>query len=266
MDEKEEIYSLIDQYLTNRLSESERRKFEQRCLDDPAFAEEVKLHTQAEYASRSYAREQKKHELKALFAKETTESTPIRNMRMLRYVAAAAIVLLAIAGLYRYFSPPPTLPELYAAYSEPFETFSIRRSSTENFSTTDRWEEAAILFNQKNYWGAIKAIEDVLEDSTFDSRPKAYLYLGLCSLYDSDNVDPSEDDSVEWLVDAVHYFEQVPPESSFIEKAQWYTALAWLKAGNRPKAIEALEVVNNYPNHYRQSKAEAVLNQLASSR
>ncbi|MEZ4828395.1 MAG: hypothetical protein R3C61_19205 [Bacteroidia bacterium] len=60
----EDIFTLIETYLNNRMSEEEMQAFERRCETDPAFACEVKAHTRAEYAARSYARSQRSAELK----------------------------------------------------------------------------------------------------------------------------------------------------------------------------------------------------------
>ncbi len=244
MNPNEETLQLADRYLSGELDDAARRAFEVRCEADPAFAEAVRAHIQAAYAAGVHAREVKRDRLNALYEAESKgKSVRSFSLRRIALVAAAVVILLVgLALALRQFSSPPTLQALYAQYYEP-EPFSGMRA----FSA---WQQVGDAYTREDFPAAIRLLEALLADSTFDNRPRAHYYLAHSYLRAGD---PQQ---------ALRVFAQVSPESSFIRQSEWYMALLHLQLDDRKAAIQGLRQVAEQAGHYRQTQATALLKAL----
>lgn len=247
----EEIYRLIDDYLNNRLSEEERTAFEKRCLEDEDFAAEVKLHTRAEIAVRTLHREERKkafnEEFDRLSQRGEVRRFPPRTMWM--GIAASVIILLGLVWLLRPKPAVLTGENLFAENIGNIDPLTPYRTQD---SIPQSWSQAARAFNQGDFDTAIQMITATLEDTAFQNRSQANLYLGISYMLLIEN-DPAN------LEPAIRAFDLVEENSSSYQKALWYKALAYLRGGQFENSRRALEAVSNYSGHYRQSRADSLI-------
>ncbi|MDX2250592.1 MAG: hypothetical protein SF052_27670 [Bacteroidia bacterium] len=248
----EDIFTLIDAYLSNRLSEEERQAFERRCENDPAFAREVKAHAKAEYAARSYARSQRKETLKNLYRETEKPRAVVRSFRPAAWYGIAAAVIVLLLGLVWLFRPAPSAEELFAQNIGAIEPFTGYRSGESE--TPDVLEAASEAFNSRNYEAAIPLFEAALADSQATRRAQINLYLGL-----SHTMLAGGPGAAHHVMAAIAAYDQVPPGSASGQKALWYKALTYVRAGQNEEAKKALEAVVAYPGHYRREAAERLL-------
>ncbi len=139
------------------------------------------------------------------------------------------------------------MTELYASNFEALEVSSSVRGD----STLDaQWLQAMTLYEAGKYPAATHMLEELADADQYDYQPKVHLYLGMCYLL--------QDQSTY----AVSAFEQVSPESIYIQQADWYTAMAYLKIKDKAQAQATLQRIVAFPAHYKHARAKEILGQL----
>lgn len=243
MKPNEELLATIDQYLNGQLEDAARKAFEARCAAEPELADLMREHVQAEYAVRTTARESRRTALNNAF-EEWDSDTPVRRFPFRPWGVAAAIfaILVGLAVAFGIFAPAPTPEALFAEAFEA-EPFSGRRTSSQ-------WQQAGDAYTLQDYPEAIRLLSELLADSNFNNRPRAYYYLAHSHLLAGQ---PQE---------ALVAFQAVSPESSFIRQSEWYIALVYLKIGNREQALNSLRQITSQTRHYRLKEATNLLEAL----
>lgn len=233
---------LIDKYLNGQMTADESAAFEKRCEAEPDFASSVRLHVKAEYVARTHARRSRfeafNQEYDRLQGDKGSGSSSKRY-----WIAAAAVIALLLSFFAIYQSTSPSAPqELYAAHVEPFP-LSFRRDAK-----SSEWERLSLAYHQGDYPSAIAAAHVLLAD-TNQQQAKLWMCLGVSQLM---NQQPEA---------AIRSLQQVASSSSFIENAQWYMALSYLKLGEGEKAQDILKSISN-SQHYKKEAAEEILQRL----
>lgn len=252
----ESLYERIRLYKKGLLSVSERQAFEDQMASDPEFAREVSVWASVQLGIEEKGDEQLRHQLFDLGTQllqedksgiDTTTGAARRWLLPRRAWAAAAAVLLLIAGywLIRQWSTPEpkmaTAENLYNKYYTAMPASGARDAATQD------WK---VVYNQKNYQQAIVLLEALLRDTAFTARSEANLYLGLSRL------------NVGQLQQSVEAFRQVGQGSYWWDHAQWYEALALLKADDLNAAKAKLQTIENQTGSIYKSKAAELLRQL----
>ncbi len=235
----------IDKYLQGQLSAEERVAFEARCKAEPALTAALVDFVTAEHAARRYARQARFDALNGVYDElAAAGKTTVRTLNLRTYVmvAAAAVAVLAAVFVGYQQLQTPTPEGLYAEYVTPFP-LSFQRGAS-----TDTLNQLSEVYYQGDYEKAITLTQDLLTDSTAENRNKLYMCLGMSLLL--------KDQATE----AVAAFQQVAPVSSFIENAQWYTALAYLKANDIESAKPLFEEMASSDHYKRQAAAEILEN------
>lgn len=236
----------IDKYLQGQLSADERTAFEARCKAEPALAAALGDFVSAEHAARRYARQARFGELNAMYDElAASGKTKVRSMNLRTYMMVAAAAVVALAGVFLgYQQLKPTSPAgLYAAHVTPFPLSFQRGASTEDLN------QLSEVYYQKDYEKAIILAENLLADSTVENKNKLYMCLGMSLLFNGQTTE------------AIAAFHQVDSVSSFIENAQWYTALAYLKAKDLAAAKPIFEQIAS-SDHYKRQVAVEILENL----
>lgn len=259
----ENLYTLIDRYLTAQMTEPERLEFEQRVKEEPELAEELRLHVQAEYAARTYAHEQRKAKFNEEFehAGRQGQSGGVRPFRLAYWGRIAAAVVILVGLAFIFWPEATTSSDFNTLYTQEISTqvMSVRRGIGDTSSLDNLWLNASTQFNQAQYQEAISSIQTVLADTAFTHEAKAQLFLGLSHLKLQENLNRSVQEAEgDHLMKAVRAFEKVSAESAFIENALWFTALAYIQSNDTLQAISALDKVIDYPFHYKKETAEAL--------
>lgn len=151
-------FEYIEDYFTGRLGEEEKKKFEQRCVDDTAFADDVAFYI----AKRQVIRDELLRQKIPVWTEG--DKAPRRQARILRWpvYTAAASVLLTIALVY-LLSSPSSPHRLAGAWMDNNYT---RLSQTMNAST-DSLQQAIIAYNGNDYDKALTLFESLYQS---DSR------------------------------------------------------------------------------------------------
>jgi len=143
-------FEYIEDYFTGRLGEEEKKTFEQKCVDDSAFADNVAFYI----AKRQVIRDELLRQKIPIWT--TGDKTLRRQARIIRWpvYAAAASVLLVIALVYLLSSPssPHRLATMW------MENNYTRLSLTMNASA-DSLQQGIIAYNNNDYDKALTIFE-----------------------------------------------------------------------------------------------------------
>jgi len=143
-------FEYIEDYFTGRLGEEEKKSFEQKCVDDVTFADDVAFYI----AKRQMIRDELLRQKIPVWTEG--DKTQRRQARILRWpvYAAAAALLVAIALIYLLNSPssPHQLADTW------MENNYTRLSQTMNAST-DSLQQGIIAYNSNDYNKALTLFE-----------------------------------------------------------------------------------------------------------
>ncbi|MDH3244561.1 MAG: hypothetical protein OEM26_08095 [Saprospiraceae bacterium] len=154
------------------------------------------------------------------------------NIRSLLSVAAV-IVLLVAAGIF-LFLPRSTDPDiLFTQYYSPYEDMLTSRAS----EIDEVLQEGMFAYNSADYATAVKHFNNHL--STDSPRAASWLYRGI-SYLELDDIDR-----------AIESFENILDHPLLGQQAQWYQALALLKANRLEEGKSLLLEIGNLDDHYR---------------
>jgi tetratricopeptide (TPR) repeat protein len=223
-------YGYISNYFEGSLAAEERRQFDEKIQQDPAFAEEVAAFCSMMEAIKEQAVKEKKERFREMY-KVAEKSSKTRVVFMLPWfrkaALVAAVILIIVTGWLLW--PQPTASELADKYiKENFTTLRVTMGNTDSMqAATDlynkgKWKEAGIVFERL-----------AAADS---SRTTAIKNAGIISLrlkeYDK----------------ALNYFGQLENKPGLeFNQGKFYHALVLLErdqAGDRQKARELLQKVS----------------------
>lgn len=266
------LLTQIEQYLDGAMPPELRREFEARLAADPALAAELRLHQAARAAVQVQAVLDRRESLyqrgrqKLLWRSwwwkiqdAFVQISPDGGSKIRWGLVAGtglAILFLVYLALKPVLSPDaPAVPKPLAvpkekveiAYNTYFKHYDLSNSlggaDTDTLYTLARQQYAA-----RNCMEALRYLNAVLADKAFEYRPMALLLRGTC-LLDSEDTDA-----------AIATFREIPAAAAGpFQEAQWYTALAYLKAGDAEKASALLREIAENPSHRRRSDASALL-------
>jgi tetratricopeptide (TPR) repeat protein len=269
-----EFPARIERYLDGDLSAQERAAFEQALQADERLAAEVRLHQAVRLA------------LKAESALERREHLRHRSLRLLRgrlwwwrildawedtwawrsaqagmylpwgrLVAVGATAVLLLLGVWWLLNrTTPSQPAPIAAvdpevlYQTYFKRVEIHY--TLGAAAQEDYTRAQQLYAQGQCAEATALLERLLAEPTFEGRSSALLLKGTCLL---EMGHPAE---------AINILQQVPAVARLpYQRAEWYIALAHLKAGERSAAVAQLRRIAGQPRHLYLKEAKALLGQ-----
>ncbi|MEM7368985.1 MAG: tetratricopeptide repeat protein [Bacteroidota bacterium] len=234
----------IEQYLAGELTPEETEALRQRIQTDAAFAASVKSVILSKYAARTGAKQtivadfEKRYE-----AQESLILQPFWKRRTVwMYASVASIVLFIAFGIWNS-QQNPAVPsaQLFSQYYERPAPPGIRGEPNQ-----DQWLGAVQEFKAQHWPEAIDHLERVLADSSFQFRPRAHFFLGICQM------------ELKQAEAAIRQFQLVDSLSVFFPQAEWYTALAYLQSEDMEEAEKILVKIAQEEDHYQHRKAEEV--------
>jgi hypothetical protein len=173
-----DILEYIEDYFTGALIGEERELFEQRCLNDKDFANEVAFYISARQALREDLLAQKQKEWTNNIAGniKPAATTPLKKFTSNKWIAyaAAACILLAI-GVY-LFAKPANAKQLAANY---VQSNMLILSQTLNGSR-DSMQLAIEAYNNKEYNKALLIFSKLYKDhpeNTYAKKFEGFVYL-----------------------------------------------------------------------------------------
>ena len=242
----------IDRYLDNDLSGPELNWFEKELDSNSELQAELKLQKELNEALGQEDILDLREKLNAIH--EIVDPEPIhkRIKRTLSgnwagIAAASAVILVAIGFLLSNFiNPKQTADELFNQHYEPYVVPTNYRSAAD---INNVFHKALVEYKNQDYQKALQLFEKVLFED--ESRMDVTLLTGISNL------------EIENYNDANNSFQKVinHNDNLFIEQAEWYLALCYLKTGEQEKAhLQFGKVITD--NSLYKVAAEDILNKL----
>lgn len=256
---------LIEQYLKNQLSETEKKDFLERMSSDASFKEKVvfekELFETLDENDWSFSEDidvKEIEELETIFKsdaiKKIKESIslaqeeykgPKKNTVKLIYLVAASVALVFTA--YSLFFTVKTTPnELYAVYIHQNEIYST--ISRGDGDLVENLIEAETYFKEKKYGKALPIFIKELPNNK--NTASIYLYTAICQ------IELNKFTEAETTLNAL-----ISSDLIDAQKGYWYKSLLFIKSKQIEKAKKQLEFIieNNYFKH---KKAKELLTKL----
>jgi len=232
---------IIDKYLYGEMDDQELKDFERLLATDKEVQEELELHRSIDDAiieedimsfrdtmQMIYAEDQKVKRVPAGFPR-----------RKLYFAAATLALLLATGGIVKKVSQPEyDNHEIFNKFYQPYDvTVTYRSGNTE----TDRLLLTALQkYEDENYEEALLLFEQLLEKRKDDMAVN--LYSGISYL------------EMEKYQKATHTFQTIIADDNnlFIEQAEWYLAMCYVKTDENGKAKELLDELIKKESYYKE--------------
>jgi tetratricopeptide (TPR) repeat protein len=167
----------IEDYFTGRLSATEKEAFEDRCISDPAFAEEVAFYVSLRDGLKQELRQHKKTEFTELHDQTAAaEPAPSIVVRLRPFIAAAAVCLLLFVVWNTFFKPPSPQALADRYIEKNFTTLGITMGS----NSADRLQAGIVAYNARNFREAEKNFQSLQQGTP--QHTEAVQYLGILYL------------------------------------------------------------------------------------
>jgi tetratricopeptide (TPR) repeat protein len=211
----------IDTYFTGKLTDEEKAAFEERCVSDPVFAEDVAFYISARADLKQTVYEQKRKEFDALAvelksAKQNSWRGPVR--KMLPYISSVAAILLLFFAWQFIFKNPSNKNQKELANAYIHQNMD-RLGVTMGAASKDSLQLGIAAFNNKDYKGAEAIFQALTEDANVGSE--AIKNLGIAYLVTNkyDN--------------AIVQFEKLAQMDLYANPGLFYKAVTLMKRGNK---------------------------------
>lgn len=238
----------IEQFLANEMAPSERIAFKKELNSNPDLAEELKLSQNIDSAlMRDDIIDLRQKLIAAINASKVVKAeVPVVHMytRKWWYAAASLVALVAVAATL-YLQVPRSISNdsLFSQYY-----------NSENIIDQTRGDqnivEAVIKFQQKDFATASQLFKSILDKD--NSNIAVWFYYGISNI-ETKNYDNS-----------IKAFNTIIKQNDnlYIEHAEWYLGLCYLKNNQKDKAIDQFVVVASNPDNFHRQEAKNILEKL----
>jgi tetratricopeptide (TPR) repeat protein len=238
----------IEQYLANEMAPAERTAFKKELRSNPELARELKLSQSIDSALLQEDIIDLRQKLINAIDSNKTVINQVPVMRMntgkLLYAAASLLVICAVAAtLYwqtnRNISSDALFNEYYNA-----ENIIDQTRGDQNIL------EAVIKFQQKDYAKASELFNSFLVKDK--SNIAVWFYYGISNI------------ETKKYENSIKAFSTIIKQNDnlYIEHAEWYLGLCYLKNNQKEKAINQFGVVACNPENFHQQEAKNILEKL----
>jgi TolA-binding protein len=216
---KEEYKNLeqIDNYLSGKLSRKEKKTFEELLSNDTGLRKELEQIRLLKNIIKVKGREELKNRLNNIHDK-------ILNKKISEPSRKSSLNELLDSIFYKYFNV--------------YESLSVARSSKKE----SIYDLAIKAYNEENYSKAVKLFKKILKDS--QKNPSVLFYCGI-SLLELGKHNEAKNKFMKIIKLS---------DNPFIEKAEWYLGLSYLKGYNVDKAIKVFEGIDKDNSDYRTAR------------
>ncbi len=226
MNHDQETYELIERYLQDDLQGDERVRFEQDMREDAALATEVELQQSVQQLLAQegvQALDQQLTDLRKDYGTETPKLLPFRKI----WFAAAAVLVLAIAYIGFFMQAEPLSgEEAFTSYFEPYPADNAVRSEGDSLKQS-QMVMGLEAYKRADFKKAMKLLQPLLQESI-----RARFYYGVSQL------------AIGETEKATAILAEMGNENSIYEDpAAWYSALGFLKLGEKERAVNLLEKI-----------------------
>ena len=238
----------IEQYLANEMAPSERTAFLKELTSNPGLAEELALSQNIDATLLSDdVIDLRQKLIKAIEAgKKGKSEVPVvrMNTRKWWYAAASVLVLCAVAATL-YLQIPRTISN-----DSLFSQFYTSENIVDQTRGDQNIVEAVVKFQEKDFRTASVLFKRILDNN--NSNIAVWFYYGISNI-ETQNYD-----------NAVKAFNTVIKQNDnlYIEHAEWYLGLCYLKNNQKDKAIDEFVVVASNPDNFHNQEAKNILEKL----
>jgi tetratricopeptide (TPR) repeat protein len=167
----------IEAYFNGSLSAGEKVAFEERCVSDPAFAEEVALYVSLRDGLKQEFHAQKKAQFAELHHRLAAARPSQGIVRFIRPAIALAAACLLLFWVWTTFLNKPSAQTLAGNY---IQTHFTTLGLTMGTDSADRFQAGIAAYNNKNFSEAEKIFQSLQQQSSL--QPEAVKYLGILYL------------------------------------------------------------------------------------
>jgi tetratricopeptide (TPR) repeat protein len=229
----------IEAYVSGLLSETDRIAFEQQMASDPELAALVDNYDLISDV-RDVLIEEDVREV--LTRKSVPRSRQVRTKRLRFFLATAAILALAITTV-TLINLQNSTDRIFTRHFEPYPSGALR-------GVNDRVSDGLTAYDHQDYANALAHWNAV--DRNSPEYLSAQIYVGNALLAHG-----------EAELAIIEFSEIIDrKDARFTQAAQWYLALAYLKAGKRESSIAILMNIQEFGTHAYQARAQELLNKL----
>ena len=251
----DEIYSLIvDRYIGGELPDEEQIAFEKQLRHDLELQQELQFQHKLHAMIADTEVIQLKQQLDTIYAEQytpwlrTISAKASKNRKLiLRVTALAASLAIIFGSITTLVNSEQTGQQLFDDYYTSAEISMSFRSAADQIDVDLR--NAMQLYENNQYSEAIVLFEKVLQED--NSRIGLNLYAGISNL------------EIEQYDKANKNFQSIIDKkpNAFVESAEWYLALAYLRTDEMDKAREVLTGIVNRDGYFRKD-AKKILRKL----
>ncbi|NVO09369.1 MAG: hypothetical protein HXX16_05340 [Bacteroidales bacterium] len=226
------FYNDIDDYITGKLSQEERKSFERELLFDEGLRKELIL---SRKIMTVVLDEEDCVNLKSklIEAKENTKKKSIRIRY--RLLSASCIIILICTSFFFWQRIPERPDNLYTKYYQGFDVPSLNRG----ISGTREYDELLFNYKSKNFTKIINELEIRVESD----HKNNILDLMLISAY----LEINKPEKAETLIKTIL---GESDSGIFVDHYKWYLSLAFLNQFKINDAIRTCKEIENSNNKF----------------
>ena len=236
----------IERYNAGEMDEAEKEWFGKELQKNEKLRKEVELRSRTDDVLKNHDMMNLRNKLNAI-EKQRREPVPMKKPgRALNTRYAAAIAGLVIIGsIILLSSRKMSNDEILSKYYKPYELVSTSRSD-ESGSAPDYYKLAVEFYNIHDFRNAAKYFSMVLESDPENMQTE--LLNGISNFENQDY--PAAKGS---------FFRVISDNNNFyIDHAQWYLALCYLKTDEPEKAVEQLAIIEKSKTIYRKEARKII--------
>ena len=204
--------------------------------------------------SNTHSEEIRDYILESLRSETTNQDLKIPSVKkgglsrpFIRYASISVAAIITFFIVIRTLLPSYNPDKLFSKYYEPFGVISsVTRNSSAEISGS--YLPALEMYKQGNYSGAVEILSDVISEDNSLTEP--IFFMGVTEL------------ALGNFTQAISTLSEVTSRSSeYGKEAQWYLGLAYLKTGEKEKALSCFTPLTQTQNFYRK-RAENIVRRL----
>jgi len=239
----------IERYNAGEMDEAEKQWFRNELQNNEKLRREVELRNRTDSVLKNQDLMNLRNKLNAI-EKQRQEPIPAKKSRRavnIKYAAAIA-GLIIIGSIAILSSRKMSNDEILSLYYKPYEVASTSRSGDTEI-TTDYYKLAVEYYNIHDYRSAAKYFNMVLENDPGNMQNEL---LNGISNFENQNYPEAKGSFTKVITDNNNYY---------VDHAQWYLALCYIKTYETDKAVEQLAIISKSKTIYRK-EARKILRSL----
>ena len=233
---EKDLFELIDEKLIGELSREAQEAFDLDLMNDAELMAEFELHKEVDEAIQESEVIELRKKLEIVHDLTQNKKQPgmlrtILRHKLSRIAAASFVVLLLITSLSLYFLRPDgnmSNDSLFKIYYQPDAALLIRGTNSQNATLIQAFQ----MYENKEYDNALSLFSQVL-DTDIENIPVQF-YSGISNI------------ELGQYREALHPFSFIMDhkQNLYVERAEWYTALCFLKVNENENAVNLFRKIS----------------------